>query len=400
VIPDLRRAYNAAFTDEKYRSYECRLVDRGGVPIPFRLAETPVFLPPDLLDEMLSASSAIWRQLSTPEALERSKAAVPEKLRVYGCNDWPTFAATDFAVTRDADGRFRPKLIELQAFPTLYAFQIAQCEELARLCPGGEGLTWYLSGLDADSYRRIVGDVILAGLPSENVVLLDLDPPSQKTAVDFAFTEQFWDVRAIDPGEIEKSGRELWYRRDGKRTRILRIYNRLIFDELEAKGATFPFDLKEPLDVSWAGHPDWYFRWSKHSLPQLEHAIVPPSFFLSDLPGIPPDLENWVLKPLFSFAGSGVKVEVAPSDIAAVPADQRAHTLLMRKVDYAPAIETADGAFSKVEIRLMYVWKDGKPLPVTTLARLSQGKMMGVSYNKDRTWVGSSGCLWPAGKTH
>jgi hypothetical protein len=397
MIRELRRAYNAVFTDEKYRSYERRLLERGKMQIPFRLAETPVFLPPDLLEEMLSASAEIWRELSQPAALERSRAAVPERLAVAGCGDWPTFAATDFAVVREtADGRLRPKLIELQAFPTLYAFQIAQCEELARLCPGGEKLTWYLSGLDAGSYRKVVGDVILAGLPPENVVLLDLDPPSQKTAIDFAFTEQFWGVRAIDPGEIEKSGRELWYRRDGKRTRILRIYNRLIFDELEAKGGVFPFDLREPLDVSWAGHPDWYFRWSKHSLPELRHAIVPPSYLLSDLTEIPADLENWVLKPLFSFAGSGVKVEVTPADIAAVPGAQRAHTLLMRKVDYAPAIETTDGAFSKVEIRLMYVWKDGRPLPVTTLARLSQGKMMGVSYNKDRTWVGSSGCLWPA----
>jgi hypothetical protein len=397
MIRELRRAYNAAFTDEKYRSYERRLSERGKMRIPFRLAETPVFLPPDLLEEMLSASAEIWRELSQPAALERSRAAVPERLAVAGCGDWPTFAATDFAVVREtADGRLRPKLIELQAFPTLYAFQIAQCEELARLCPGGEKLTWYLSGLDAGSYRKVVGDAILAGLPPKNVVLLDLDPPSQKTTIDFAFTEQFWGVRAIDPGEIEKSGRELWYRRDGKRTRILRIYNRLIFDELEAKGGVFPFDLREPLDVSWAGHPDWYFRWSKHSLPELRHAIVPPSYLLSDLTEIPADLENWVLKPLFSFAGSGVKVEVTPADIAAVPGAQRAHTLLMRKVDYAPAIETTDGAFSKVEIRLMYVWKDGRPLPVTTLARLSQGKMMGVSYNKDRTWVGSSGCLWPA----
>jgi hypothetical protein len=399
MIRELRRAYNSAFTDEKYRSYEGRLSERGRMKIPFRLAETPVFLPPDLLDEMLSASTEIWRQLSQSDALERSKAAVPARLAVAGCGAWPTFAATDFAVVRDAaDGRLRPRLIELQAFPTLYAFQIAQCEELVRLCPGGEGLTWYLSGLDAGSYRKVVGDVILGGLPPDNVVLLDLDPPSQKTAIDFAFTEQFWGVRAVDPAHIEKRGRELWYRRDGKRTRILRIYNRLIFDELEAKGAVFPFDLREPLDVSWAGHPDWYFRWSKHSLPELRHAIVPPSFFLSDLPEIPPDLENWVLKPLFSFAGSGVKVEVTAADIAAVPEDQRAHTLLMRKVDYAPAIETTEGAFSKVEIRLMYVWKDGRPLPVTTLARLSQGKMMGVSYNKDRTWVGSSGCLWPANR--
>ena len=123
---------------------------------------------------------------------------------------------------------------------------------------------------------------------------------------------------------------------------------------------------------------------------------MPESFFLSDMPSIPKDLEHWVLKPLFSFAGSGVKVDVTPEDIAAVPPDQRAHTLLMRKIEYAPAIETVDGNHSKVEVRVMFVWKDGEPFPVTTLARLSQGKMMGVNYNKNKTWVGSAANLWPA----
>jgi hypothetical protein len=203
-------------------------------------------------------------------------------------------------------------------------------------------------------------------------------------------------VRAVDPNAIDKVGRELWYERDGRRTRIRRIYNRLIFDELEEKSVTLPFDLTARIDVSWAGHPNWYFRWSKHCLPELRHPTVPESVFLSDLREPPADLENWVLKPLFSFAGSGVKVEVTAADLAAVPEEQRAHTLLMRKVDYAPVIETTNGERSKVEVRVMFVWKNGKPFPVTTLARLSQGKMMGVNYNKDKTWVGSSACLWPA----
>jgi hypothetical protein len=396
MIPDLRRAYNEAFSDEKYRAYERRLSERGGLPIPFRLAETPVFLPQHLRDEMLSASREIFRQLSTPQALARSLEAVPPALDVPGCDTSPTFLVVDFAVTQDEQGLLAPKLIELQAFPTLYGFQAAQSEELAQLCPEPGRLRWFLSGLGDAAYKKVVGDAILAGLPPENVVLLDLDPPHQKTAIDFAFTEQFWGVRAVDPGQIEKRGRELWYARDGKRTRILRIYNRLIFDELEATGGKLPFDLREPLDVSWAGHPNWYFRWSKHSLPMLEHVCVPEAVLLSDLPVPPMDLSQWVLKPLFSFAGSGVKVDVGPEDIAAVPPDRRAHMLLMRKVEYAPAIATADGNFSKVEVRMMFVDRGGKPFPVITLARLSQGKMMGVNYNRDRTWVGSSGCLWPA----
>ncbi|HEY1252267.1 MAG TPA: hypothetical protein VGH97_13875 [Thermoanaerobaculia bacterium] len=396
MIPSLRQAYNASYTDDRYGEYKRRLEERGGIgEIPFRLAESPVFLPAPLRDEMVAASLDIFRQLSTSEALRRSEAAVPAELDVPGCDAFPTFAVTDFAVTRESDGRLAPKLIELQAFPTLYAFQVAQCEELARVTPGGERLGWYLSGLDAAGYKRVLGEAILSGLSPEEVVLLDLDPPHQKTAIDFAFTEQFWGVRAVDPRAIEKVGRELWYDCGGRRTRIRRIYNRLIFDEVAATSATLPFDLTSRIDVSWAGHPNWYFRWSKHCLPELRHPTVPEAHFLADLSEPPADLERWVLKPVFSFAGSGVKVEVTPEDLAAVPEEQRPHTLLMRKVDYAPVIETTDGGRSKVEVRIMFVWKNAKPFPVLTLARLSQGKMMGVNYNKDKTWVGSSANLWP-----
>ena len=395
MIPSLRRVYNAAFSQEKFRGYQTRLEEEAGCPIPFRLAESPVFLPAELVGEMVSASLEIWRQLSTPEALERSGEAVPERFDIPGCDAHPLFAVTDFAVTREPGGNLAPKLIELQAFPSLYAFQLFQTLALRDLCAEPARLDFLLSDLDPEGYRRTVGDAILAGLPPENVVLMDLDPLSQKTFVDFAFTEKLWGVRAVCPTRVEKRGRELWYDRDGKKTRILRIYNRVIFDELAHKKLALPFDFREPLAVSWAGHPNWYFRWSKHALPSLDHPSVPEAHFLSDLATAPTDLENWVLKPLFSFAGGGVHVDITAADLAAVPPAERPHTLLMRKVEYAPVIETTDGNSSKVEVRILFIWKDGQPLPVTTLARLSQGKMMGVSFNRDRTWVGSSGCLWP-----
>ncbi|HEV8118463.1 MAG TPA: hypothetical protein VGQ32_08055 [Thermoanaerobaculia bacterium] len=398
MIPELRRSYNAAFNDEKYRAYHSRLEEEAGCEIPFRLAETPVFLPPELRDEMVEASLEIWRQLTRPEALERSLAAVPAQFDVPGSGERPVFACTDFAVVRGTDGRLEPKLIELQGFPSLYAFQVFQSRALADMAAEEGELGYFLPGLDWDSYRKALGEAILAGMPPENVVLLDIDPPHQKTYVDFAFTEKLWGVRAVDLAKVEKRGRELWYERDGKPTRILRIYNRVIFDELAHKKIPLPFDLREPLDVSWAGHPNWYFRWSKHALPALHHPTVPEAHFLSDLPAIPKDPENWVLKPLFSFAGGGVHVDVTPADIDAVPPAERPHTLLMRKVAYEPCIETTDGNRSKVEVRILFIWKDGEPFPVTTLARLSQGKMMGVNFNKDRTWVGSSGCLWPGEK--
>jgi hypothetical protein len=393
VIERLRRAFNASWTGAAYEEYKARLAEEVGSPIPFRLCETPVFLPSDLRDAMVRGALEIWEQLLQPAALERSKAAVPAEFDVPRSDDHPLFAQADFAVA-DAGGRLVPRLIELQGFPSLYAFQLLQGRMCRQMMPS-EDLAYLLGGLDHAAYVRVLGDAILGGLPAENVVLLDLDPPRQNTYPDFAATERLLGIRAVCPTDVHKRGRELWYERDRRPTRILRVYNRVIVDELVAKKVELPFRFTDELDVQWAGHPNWFFRWSKHALPILRHPLVPEARLLSDFDRPPEDLERWVLKPLFSFSGTGVKVDVTPEDLAAVPESERSTTLLMRKVDYAPAVDAPDGARSRVEIRIMFVWRDGRPLPVTTLARLSQGRMMGVKYNKDKTWVGSSCCLWP-----
>jgi hypothetical protein len=395
VIEPLRSTFNASWTERAYEVYKDRLAESAGSKIGFRVCESPVFLPPDLRDAMVQGALEIWDLLLQPAALERSKAAVPPEFDVPASDDHPLFAQADFAIV-EADGRLAPRLIELQGFPSLYAFQLLQGRLCLEMVPGhGEPLEFLIGGLDDVGYRRVVGDAILGGLPAENVVLLDLDPPGQGTYPDFAATEKLFGIRAVCPTDLTKSRRELWYERDGKKTRVLRIYNRLIVDEIVEKNVLLPFRLTEELDVQWAGHPNWFFRWSKHALPGLKHPLVPEARLLSDFDRAPDDLEQWVLKPLFSFSGSGVKVDVTPSDLAAVPEKERASTLLMRKVDYTPVVEAPDGARSRVEVRVMFVWRDGRPVPVTTLARLSQGKMMGVKFNRDKTWVGSTSCLWP-----
>ncbi len=394
MIPALRQAFNSAFTENGYRATQRRLEERLGCEIHFRMCETPVFLPPRLRDEMVRAAGEILTELARPEQLAFSREAIPPGLDVPGEGQHPFCAQVDFAVV-EVGGHLVPRLIELQAFPSLYGFQFVQAQEQRRDTPGGDALDFLLSGLTEDGYRRTVGAALTNGHPAENVVLLDLDPATQKTYPDFAATEQLWGIRSVCPTKVEKRGRELWYDHDGQKTRILRVYNRLIFDELFAKNIELPFSFTEPLDVEWAGHPNWYFRWSKHSLPRLRHPSVPEAHFLSDLSRWPEDLANWVLKPLFSFAGSGVKVDVIAADLDAIPPARWRDFLLMRKVAYAEAVASPYGAASKVEVRVMFLWKDGRPLPVTTLARLSQGKMMGVAFNKDKKWVGSSSCLWP-----
>ena len=319
MIEPLRSAFNASWTESAYEAYKERLAESAGSQIGFRVCESPVFLPPDLRDAMVQGALEIWDQLLQPAALERSKAAVPPEFDVPASDDHPLFAQADFAIV-EADGRLAPRLIELQGFPSLYAFQLLQGRLCLEMVPGhGEPLEFLLSGLDDVGYRRVVGDAILGGLPAENVVLLDLDPPGQGTYPDFAATEKLFGIRAVCPTDLTKSGRELWYERDGKKTRILRVYNRLIVDEIVEKKVELPFRFTEELDVQWAGHPNWFFRWSKHALPGLRHPLVPEARLLSDFDRVPDDLDRWVLKPLFSFSGSGVKVDVTPEDLAAVP---------------------------------------------------------------------------------
>lgn len=397
MVPHLRRAFNEAFTEERYRAY-CRNLDEAtGTKIEFRVAETPVFLPAELRADLTRAAVEIIDQLLAPEHQAASLEAVPADFDVPGCDDHPLFVAVDFAITREGnreDGPLRPRLIELQGFPSLFGFQYVQSLESRRYAPDGERLAFLLSGLDDAAYRATVSDAILGGHSPENVVLMDLDPETQKTVPDFHATTAMTGVRAVCPTKVTKRGRELWYERDGRPTRILRVYNRLIVDELQAKKVELPFSYTEPLDLEWAGHPNWYFRWSKHSLPHLHHPAVPEARLLSSFDRWPDDLGDWVFKPLFSFAGAGVKVDVTPADLDGVPAEHRPHSMLMRKVEYAPVIATADGNFSKCEVRVLVIFRNGRPLPVTTLIRLSQGKMMGVDFNKNRTWVGSAAGLW------
>lgn len=393
MIERLRRAFNAGWTPAGYEAYKARLAAEAGAPIPFRVCESPLFLPPELRDAMIRGALEIFDLLLAPTELERSKAAVPKAWDVPGCDAHPLFAVADFAVAEEA-GRLVPRLIELQGFPSLYGFQLVQSRLTCAMLPE-ERLEFLPDGIDEEFYLALVGQALKGGLPAENVVLMDLHPKQQGTYPDFAATEALWGIAPVSPLDVTLRGRELWYERQGKPTRILRIYNRMIVDELVSQAVELPFRLTDELDVQWAGHPNWFFRWSKHALPRLRHPLVPESRLLSE--GVPGDLERWVMKPLFSFSGSGVNVDPTPADLAAVPEAERASTLLMRKVDYAPVVEAKDGARSRAEVRVMFVWRASRPLPAITLARLSQGKMMGVKFNRDKTWVGSTSCLWPRG---
>jgi hypothetical protein len=391
VDPHFRALFNAQFTPALYESYVRDLSQRCGCTFEFRLAESPVFLPDDLKARVIAAAEAIIGQLSLPETIDKMKAAIPDRWNVPGMDALPNFAQVDFAVVRDNDSLV-PKLIELQGFPSLTSMQVIQRDAWRDALRGMDGLDreWscWFSGMDRDQFLELARRTIVGDHDPAEVVLLDIDPPRQKTAPDFHATKLLFGVDAVDPRELTKRGQELWR---GDR-RVRRIYNRIVFDELIAKNIEVPFDYREALAVEWAPHPNWYWTWSKYSLPFLRHESVPQATFVSDLETIPDDLSRFVLKPLFSFAGGGVNVEPTAADVRAIPENERHAWCLQEKIEYAPVLQAVDGGGVKIEIRMMFLRPDDEPKPILAqnLIRLSRGKMLGVDFNKEFTWVGSS----------
>jgi hypothetical protein len=400
MIPSLRKQFNARFTPDKYRTFLRKIDDASGTHVEFRLSETPCFFPKSLLDRMSEDGKELIRQLvDSPEYLARSNASIPEEFRVPDEPPHPMFVQVDFGLVRNAAGELRPKLVELQAFPSLYAYQVALAHEyievygLDRFEDGGH-LKFFLSGLDDKSYRELLRSAIVGTHDPENVILMEIHPERQKTLPDFNLIERMLGVRTVDIEGIKKEGPHLYYERNGGRVEIKRIYNRAIVDELQRKQIKLGFDWRDDLNVEWAGHPNWYFRISKFSIPYLKHESVPKTWFLDQLDPIPDDLQNYALKPLYSFAGLGVVIAPAKEDIAAIPPEKRSEYILQERLHFEPVIQTPFGP-TKAEVRVMYVWLE-RLTAVLTIIRMGRGLMMGVDQNKNMEWVGASAGLWLA----
>lgn len=402
--PDYRAAFNAAYSDALYQRSSRELTRLLGRAPEFRLAETPVFLTHDLSKKLVDAAQSILEQLSIPETIVRMKKAIPARWNVQGMDELPSLTQVDLAIVEDGTGELVPKLIELQGFPSLSAFEVLQADvwnDCLQGIPGLPRTEWspFFSGLDRPGFLALLRKVVVGSQDPEHVILMDLAPEEQKTWVDFSATKLLLGIDSVCPTTLEKDGRRLFRRKDGRRIPVKRIYNRVVFDELINKKITLPFDFRDELDVQWVPHPNWYWTWSKYSLPMLDHPSVPRATYLSDLTEIPADLtEKYVLKPLFSFAGGGVNVEPTREDLERIPESERGAWCLQEKIAYAPCLMAVDGGGVKVEIRMMFFRPDGDQRPTLglNLCRLSRGKMLGVDFNKDFTWVGSSVALSPA----
>jgi hypothetical protein len=393
MIPSLRKQFIVSFTPDKYRTFLQHIDEACGTHVQFRLSETPCFFSKELLHRMAEDGKELIHQLvDNREYRAKSNESIPPEFKVPNEAPHPMFVQVDFGLVRDARGQLHPKLVELQAFPSLYAYQGPLAQAYIEVYGLDKRLGYFLSGLDAASYRELLKQAIVAGHDPENVVLMEIHPQEQKTLPDFLLTEKMLGVRTVDITEIGKDGNRLYYYRGGKRVPIYRIYNRAIVDELQRKGVKLAFDWRDDLDVEWAGHPNWYFRVSKFSIPYLKHESVPKTWFLDNLDRVPDDLENYALKPLYSFAGLGVVIAPKREDIAAIPADKRPDYILQERLHFEPVIETPFGG-TKAEVRVMYIWLD-KLTPVLTIIRMGRGLMMGVDHNKNMEWVGASAGLY------
>jgi hypothetical protein len=403
MLEPFRREFNTRqFSPEKYLALQTRLNERTRTQIEFRICETPCFFSRELLDEMAETGRALTHQLiDNADYMRLSDAAIPEQYRVPNENPRPNFMTVDFGLVRGEDDLLHPKLVELQAFPSIFGYQDLLCEQYIQTYGLDKTLDWRFGGLDAEGYWRLLRQTIVGSHEPENVVLTEVEPETQKTRPDFHVYEDRLGITTVDIAKLKKEGNRLFYERRGRWVPIERIYNRAIVDEMERKGIKPAFDHRDDLQVEWAGQPNWYFRISKFSLPYLDHASVPACVFLDEwFAGkrecIPQDREKLLLKPLYSFAGKGIQFAPTDAELNAIPKADRHGYLLQKRMLFEPVIDTPHG-MTQAEVRVMYCWPDGasEMTPCISLVRLGRGLMMGVDHNRNQEWVGGSAALFP-----
>ncbi|QCX01995.1 glutathionylspermidine synthase family protein [Aggregatimonas sangjinii] len=392
MIPKIREAFNANFKEEFYQDLLDHVVKELKEPTAFRISETPVFISKEIKAAVFSACDAIIEQLWQIDFADIRDTFVPKEMQSPLPMGKPDFLAIDFGLCDDGKGGITPQLIELQAFPTLFFYQPFLGEAFIKAYPNmpKEGFHYYFSGLNKQGYHAAVSKVILNGYNPENVILLEVFPEKQKTRIDFWATQKALGIEVVCMTKVIKEGKKLFYEKDGRKIPIHRIYNRVIFDELERiENLQTSFTLSDDLEVEWCTHPDWFFVISKCIMPLLKHKNVPASYYLNNFPS-DLNLSNYVLKPLFSFAGQGINLHPTKEILDGI--EDKQNYILQQKVAYKPLVKTNTAKNSKVELRMLYIWseEENRLKPVINLTRMSKGEMINVSHQVDETWIGSS----------
>lgn len=390
MIPKYRKLFNDSFTLKKYQEFQDDIASDFDYLPTFRMAETPFFISNELKSQLLEGCQHVIDLIQKDNFKQLTEKSLELNIKVPNEDEHTTFLAIDFGICEE-DGKIIPKLIEVQGFPSLFNYQYILYDKFKQHYPFLEELTPFINDISPEEYLAIIKEAICNNYPKENVILLEIEPEKQNTKIDFYYCKRDIGIPIVCVTDLIKKDKKLFYKDDeGKEIEVKRIYNRVIFDELELrKDLKLDFSFSDDLDVEWAGHPNWFFRISKFILPFLKGKYFIETTLLSDLKEIPEDLENYVLKPLFSFSGTGVIFHVKKEDIEAVK--EKDLYILQKKVNYIPIVQSPDGKV-KAEVRVLCVWKkeDKAPTLLCNLVRLSRGEMIGVKFNKDKDWVGGT----------
>jgi hypothetical protein len=392
MIPKYRKSFNKNFSEGAYQALLKETAQKYNYTPKFKIAETPIFIPNALKQRLIEACNDIMRVIDQPNFKALTEGAFfDENMRVPNEVEHSKFIQLDFGICLDENGKPTPKLIELQGFPSLYCYQDLLGKLYKKHYKLPENLSIHPLGISSEEFIEKLRTEIVGDTNPKQVILLEIEPEKQATAIDFYCTADLLGIKVLCISKLIKRGKQLFYLDDdGKEIQVLKIYNRIIFDELDQRNdLKREFDFKDEVDVQWIGHPNWFFRISKYTMPLLKGDYVPKSYYLNQLKTLPKDLENYVLKPLYSFAGAGVEIHVTKEMIDGIT--NKANYLLQEKVAYHPIIETLDVP-AKCEIRMMLLHNSATNTTqiVSNLMRLSKGEMIGVKYNKDKTWVGGS----------
>ena len=390
MITKYRELFNTQFSEQKYLDFKNDIASDFNYLPTFRLGETPFFISNELKEQLIEGCNQVISFIQRDDFKDLTNKSLELNHKVPNEDKHTSFLAIDFGICEE-DGEVIPKLIEVQGFPSLYNYQVNLYEKFKNHYPFLEELTPFINGISAEEYHDIIEEVICNNHPKENVILLEIEPEKQNTKIDFYYCNKDIGIPVVCVTELTKKGKQLYYNNnEGEEILVKRIYNRVIFDELDLRtDLKMDFSFSDDLDVEWAGHPNWFFRISKFILPFLKGKYFIETTLLSELKEIPEDLENYVLKPLFSFSGTGVIFHVKKGDIEGI-VDKDLY-ILQKKVHYKPIVQSPDGKV-KVEVRILCAWKkeDKAPTLLCNLVRLSRGEMIGVKFNKDKDWVGGT----------
>lgn len=188
MIPAQRQKYNQQFTEEKYQNFLAEL-QNGYPPIPFRVAETPVFLPKALKEKLIAAGEEIIKLIKQPNFKELTQKSIPVSWNVPNENEQPHFLTFDFGICKNEGGELVPMLIEMQGFPSLYGFQHHLAKTFQSSFEIDHSVNYFLNGFTEEKYINLLKEVIIGKHQPEEVALMDVDALNQKTAIDFLVTQ-------------------------------------------------------------------------------------------------------------------------------------------------------------------------------------------------------------------